>query len=136
MPGFELIDDQEKLAVSAVFDEGGVLFAHGFDSIRSNYHVREFEVSCARYFSSRYALALSSGTAAIKCGLKALGVGPGDEVITQGFNFIATVEAIVDCGAVPVICSVDKNLHFDIDSCLEKITASTKAIIIDRKSVV
>lgn len=130
MPGFELIDDQEKLAVSAVFDEGGVLFAHGFDSIRSKYHVREFEVSCARYFSARYALALSSGTAAIKCGLKALGVGPGDEVITQGFNFIATVEAIVDCGAVPVICSVDKNLHFDIDSCLEKITASTKAIIV------
>jgi 8-amino-3,8-dideoxy-alpha-D-manno-octulosonate transaminase len=130
MPGFEIIDDQEKRAVSAVFDEGGVLFAHGFDSIRSKYHVREFEALCIDYFSSPYCLAVSSGTAAIKCALKALGVGPGDEVITQGFNFIATAEAVVDCGAVPVVCSVDKNLHLDVESCLSKITANTKAIII------
>lgn len=130
MPGFELIDDQEKVAVSAVFEQGGVLFAHGFDSLRSKYHVRDFEKSCSVFFSSPYTQALSSGTSAIKCGLKALGIGPGDEVITQGFNFIATVEAIIDCGAVPVICSVDDNLHININSCLEKISPRTKAIII------
>ena len=130
MPGYELIDEEEKHAVSSIFDEGGVLFAHGFDVIRSSYHVREFETACSSYFCSPYALALSSGTSSIKCALKALNVGPGDEVITQGFNFVATVEAIVDCGAVPVICAVDKNLHIDVMSCLEKVSSRTKAIIV------
>ena len=130
MPGFELIDDKEKSAVLKIFDEGGVLFAHGFDSLRQNYHVRDFEAQCSTYFGSPYTLALSSGTAALKCALKSLGVGIGDEVITQGFNFIATVEAIIDCGAKPVICSVDDNLHLDIENCCNKITNKTKAIII------
>ena len=72
---------------------------------------------------------MSSGTAAIKCALKALRVKKDDEVITQGFNFIATVEAIIDCGAIPIICNVDKNLHLDINDCESKITNKTKAII-------
>ena len=130
MPGFELIDDQEKNAVSQIFDDGGVLFAHGFESLRKNFHVREFETQCSSYFDCTNTLALSSGTAAIKCALKSVGVSTGDEVITQGFNFIATVEAIIDCGATPVICSIDQNLHLNIENCLKKITKKTKAIII------
>ena len=43
MPGFELIDKKEFIAVKKIFDDGGILFAHGFDNIRKNYHVREFE---------------------------------------------------------------------------------------------
>ena len=54
----------------------------------------------------------------------------GDEVITQSFNFIATIEAIVDCGAKPVICDIDENLHLSIDNLMERITKKTKAIII------
>ena len=115
MPGFEWIDKEEQQAVSKIFDDGGVLFAHGFDSIRKNYHVREFETSCSKYFNCNHALAVSSGTAAIKIALKAVGVKAGDEVITQGFNFIATVEAILDCGAVPVIANVDDTLNMDPD---------------------
>lgn len=130
MPGFELIDDQEKNAVAQIFEEGGVLFAHGFDSLRKKYHVRDFESQCSTYFRSPYTLALSSGTAALKCALKALHVGIGDEVITQGFNFIATVEAIIDCGAKPVICSIDSDLHLDIENCLTKVTNKTKAIVV------
>jgi 8-amino-3,8-dideoxy-alpha-D-manno-octulosonate transaminase len=130
MPGFELIDNAERDAVCSIFDEGGVLFAHGFDSIRKRFHVREFESRCCEYFRTKYAHATSSGTAAIKCALKALGVGPGCEVITQGFNFIATVEAIIDCGAEPVICDVDDNLHLDVVDCLSRITSKTKAIIV------
>ena len=99
MPGFEFIDKKERDAVSSIFDEGGVLFAHGFDSIRKKFHVREFEKDCEAFFKTKNCLAVSSGTAAIKIALKSLGIGYGDEVITQGFNFIATIEAILDCGA-------------------------------------
>ena len=130
MPGFELIDDSERDAVTSVFDEGGVLFAHGFEAARKKFHVREFEANCCDYFGIRYSHALSSGTASIKCALKAVGVTPGAEVITQGFNFIATVEAILDCGAIPIICSIDNNLHLDIDDCISKITPNTSAIVI------
>ena len=130
MPGFELIGREEKEAVNEVFDEGGVLFAHGFDSLRKKYHVREFEAACEAYFKSKYCIALSSGTAGIKCALKALGVKPGDEVITQSFNFVGTVEAILDCGAKPKICSVDNDLHIDLEDLKLKITSKTKAIII------
>ena len=99
MPGFEWIDEEEKNAVTSIFDEGGVLFAHGFDKIRKKYHVREFEKSFCESFDAKNALAVTSGTAAIKIGLKSLGVREGDEVITQSFNFFATIEAILDCGA-------------------------------------
>ena len=70
MPGFEWIDEEEKNAVASVFDEGGVLFAHGFDKRRKKYHVREFENKFCELFGSSNALAVTSGTAAIKIGLK------------------------------------------------------------------
>ena len=130
MPGFEVIDNLEKAAVAEVFDEGGVLFAHGFDSIRTRYHVREFELECKKYFGAKYNFALSSGTASLKCALKAVGVKPGDEVITQGFNFIATFEAIIDCGATPVVVGIDQDLHLSMESLDLLVTPKTKCIII------
>ena len=114
MPGFELIGKDEANAVAEIFNEGGILFAHGFDSLRKKYHVREFESKCSEYFKVDYSCAVSSGTAGLKCALKAVGVQQGDEVITQSFNFIATIEAIVDCGAKPIICDIDENLHLSI----------------------
>ena len=51
-----------------------------------------------------------SSAAGLKAALKAVGVNYGDEVVTQAFNFVATIE-IIDCGAKPVICGVDENLH-------------------------
>ena len=92
MPGFELIDKKEQDAVNKIFDDGGILFAHGFDNIRKNFHIREFEKEVSDSFNCNHALAVSSGTAAIKIARKSLGVKPGDEVITQAFNFIATIE--------------------------------------------
>lgn len=130
MPGFELIDDLERDAVTSIFSEGGTLFAHGFDSLRKKYHVREFEKQCESYFSIPHASALTSGTAALKCALKAIGVQPGDEVITQSFNFIATIEAILDCGAKPEIINVDQNLHLDLLELERKISPKTKCIIV------
>ena len=43
MPGFEIIDKKEKKAITNLFDEGGILFAHGFESLRKKFHIREFE---------------------------------------------------------------------------------------------
>src|SRR5690348_5972620 len=105
MPGFEVFGEDERAAVNRVFDEsGGVLFAHGFHDRRKGvYRVREFEREFAARLGVKHALAVSSGTAALKIALKAAGVRPGDEVITQDFTFIATVEAILDCGAKPVL---------------------------------
>ena len=78
---------------------------------------------------SKFALAVTSGTSATKIGLKALGVKPGDEVITQGFNFIATIEAILDVGAKPILCNVDETLNMCPKDLKKIITKKTKAII-------
>ena len=66
---------------------------------------------------------------AIKVGLKALGVKYGDEVITQSFNFIATIEAILDLGAKPIITKIDDSLNMCPDDLKKKINSKTKAVI-------
>tara|TARA_B100001175_G_scaffold317854_1_gene336957 strand:- start:1943 stop:3070 length:1128 start_codon:yes stop_codon:yes gene_type:complete len=129
MPGFELIDNAELKAVNSIFKNGGVLFAHGFEKIRKNFHVREFEKEVSTFFKCKHALAVTSGTAAIKIALKALNVKSGDEVITQAFNFIATIEAIIDIGAKPVLVNVDKTLNMNIEDLKRKITKKTKVIL-------
>ena len=129
MPGYEYINKQEKKALMKLFDEGGVLFAHGFDAMRKKYHVREFEQQMNNFFNSNSTLCVSSGTAAIKCALVGLGVKRGDEVITQSFNFIATVEAIYDLGAKPIIIGIDNTLNMCPKQLSESIGPKTKAII-------
>lgn len=130
MPGFELIGEEERKAVNDLFDDGGILFAHGFDNMRNDrYHVREFERQFADYLGVKYAQAVSSGTAALKIALVALGVKPGDEVITQAFTFIATAEAIIDVGAKPVFVNIDETLNMDPNELESVITDKTTAII-------
>jgi len=130
MPGFEVIGAEERRAVNEVFDDGGILFAHGFDALRKGrFRVREFERAFADRLGVKYAQAVSSGTAAIKVGLVSLGVRPGDEVITQAFNFVATVEAIVDVGATPVLVNVDDTLNMDPAALAQAITPKTRAIV-------
>ena len=73
--------------------------------------------------------AVTSGTAALKVALTALGVGPGDEVITQGFTFVATWEAILEVGAIPVFTEVDETLNMDPVDLEKKITEKTRCII-------
>lgn len=131
MPGNELIGKEELKEINAIFKKSnGVLFAHGFDKRRKNiFRVRNFEKNLKRFFKSKYVLCVTSGTAAIKIALKACGVKPGDEVITQAFNFIATVEAILDVGAIPIVTNIDNTLNMCPDDLLKKITNRTKAVI-------
>jgi 8-amino-3,8-dideoxy-alpha-D-manno-octulosonate transaminase len=130
MPGFELIGEEEFKEIQNLFKDSGILFRHGFDALRNNiYKVRDFEKNFAFRMGVKDALALSSGTAALKVALKALGIGPGDEVITQAFTFVATVEAIVEVGAKPVIANIDESLNICPIDLSRKITTKTKAII-------
>ena len=130
MPGFELVGEEERKAVNDLFDDGGILFAHGFDNKRYvRYHVREFEKQFADFLGVKYAQAVSSGTAALKIALIALGVKPGDEVITQAFTFIAVAEAIIDIGAKPVFVNIDETLNMDANELENAITDRTAAII-------
>jgi len=129
MPGFEVFGDKEKQEIMEVLDTG-VLFRYEFGEQRQGiYKVRTFEENFAKYTGAGYAQAVTSGTAALKVALAVLGVGPGDEVITQGFTFVATWEAIFDIGAVPVFTEVDTTLNMDPADLEKKITDRTKAII-------
>ena len=92
--------------------------------------VAEFEENVAAYCNSKFAIGVSSGTDALLASLMALGVKPGDEVITTAFTFFATAGSIVRVGAKPVFVDVDPD-SFNIDPAAieEKITEKTKAII-------
>lgn len=131
MPGFELIGKEEQDAVHDIFQKSnGVLYRYGLDERRNNiFRVNEFEKKLAEKVDSKYSLFVCNGTAALKLGLIALGVKPGDEVITQSFTFIATVEAILELGAIPAITEIDKTLNMDPLDLERRITDRTKAII-------
>jgi 8-amino-3,8-dideoxy-alpha-D-manno-octulosonate transaminase len=129
MPGFEVFGEEEKKEILEVLDTG-VLFRYEFPEQRKGiYKVRTFEEKFAAYHSAKYGQAVTSGTVALKVALAVLGVGPGDEVITQSFTFVATWEAILDIGAIPVFAEVDETLNLDPDDLENKITDKTKAII-------
>jgi 8-amino-3,8-dideoxy-alpha-D-manno-octulosonate transaminase len=129
MPGFEVFGDEEKKEINDVL-ETGVLFRYEFGDQRKDvFKVLEFEKNFAAYCGAGFAQAVTSGTAALKVALAALGVGPGDEVITQGFTFVATWEAILDIGAIPVFTEVDETLNMDPADLKTKITDKTRCII-------
>ena len=127
MPGWELIDDKEKKEVNNLFkfNKRGIQKPFFYNGKK----VKSFETKFADYVGSKYAVCVSSGTAAIKIALLAAGIKPNDEVITQSFTFIAVVEAIMDVGAKPVITEVDATLNMCPIDLKKKITKKTKAII-------
>lgn len=91
--------------------------------------VSQFEDNLAKYVGTKYAVAVNSGTDALFLSLKALDIGPGDEVITVSHTFIATIQAIVHCGATPVLIDVGADELMDADLIEAAITPKTKAII-------
>jgi len=129
MPGYEIIGEEEKKEILEVLTNK-VVFRYGFDAERKGvYKVATFEKEFAKYCGVDHALAVSSGTAALRVALAALGISPGDEVITQGFTFVATWETILDSGAIPAFAELDQTLCLDPADVAKKITSKTKAII-------
>lgn len=91
--------------------------------------VEEFEGNFVRLCKTSYAVGVNSGTDAIHLSLKALGIGPGDEVITVPNSFIATTAAIVNAGATPVFVDVGSDYNINVDLISDAVTKNTKAIL-------
>ena len=88
-----------------------------------------FEADAREYFGRRFALAVSSGSAALFCAVAAIGAGRGDEVILPAFNWFSDYYAITHLGALPVFADVDETLSIDPVDFERKITERTKAVI-------
>ncbi|MFA5181283.1 MAG: DegT/DnrJ/EryC1/StrS family aminotransferase [Syntrophales bacterium] len=129
MAGFEVFGKEERKEVMDVM-ETGVLMRYGFDAERKGvFKVRQFEEEFAAYCGAGYALGVTSGSSALKVAMTALDVGPGDEVIVPAFTFIATYEAVLEAGAIPVMADIDDSLNLDPDDIINKMTPYTKAVI-------
>jgi len=126
MAGAELIGREELAEIQELFSREKVNL---YRYCGGNYKAREFEEKFAAWIGVKYAHAVSSGTAAIHCALAGAGIGPGDEVITTAWTFIAPVEAISALGAVPVPVELDETYHLDPNEVEKAITPSTKAVV-------
>ncbi len=92
--------------------------------------VSDFEKELAQYVGSSYCVSCNSGTDALYLALKVLNIGPGDEVITTPFTFIATAETISLVGAKPVFVDIERDtFNIDVETIESAITPQTKAII-------
>ena len=127
-PGGMMIDDAEEAAVLAVLRRKR-LFRYGGpgEAISA---VSELEEAFAAKKKVKYTQAVTSGTAALICSLRALGIGPGDEVIVPAYTWIASATAVLASGAVPVVAEVDETLLLDPVDFEAKITPYTKAVIV------
>ncbi|PKV50581.1 8-amino-3,8-dideoxy-alpha-D-manno-octulosonate transaminase [Aquimarina sp. MAR_2010_214] len=129
MPGFELFGAEERKEVQDVLDNG-VLMRYGFDPMRNGHHkALELEKDLASRMQSKYAQVVSSGTAALTVALACAGIGSGDEVIMPTFTFVASFEAILSVGAIPVLCDIDDTLTLNPKAVEASITSKTKAIM-------
>jgi len=128
MPGTELFGADEKREINDVL-ETGMLFRYNHEAQRNNvWKAREFEAEVCKLTGAKYAHAVSSGSAAVSCALAAAGIGAGDEVIVPPFTFIATIEAVIFAGALPVFAEIDETLCLSAEGIRKAITAKTKAV--------
>ncbi|MGE4545749.1 MAG: DegT/DnrJ/EryC1/StrS family aminotransferase [Pedobacter sp.] len=124
MPPWPVFDEDDIKAVTRVLQSGKVNYWTGEN-------VNRFEVEFAKRFGARYAVALANGTVALELSLHALGIGPGDEVITTCRSFIASASAVVMCGAIPIFADVDTDSqNITADTVAKVLTPRTRAIIV------
>ncbi len=129
MPGFELFGDEERKEVNDVL-ETGVLFRYGFEGARNgHFKALEFEKKLGEITGAGYSHLCSSGTAALGTALAACGIGAGDEVIIPPFTFVATFEAIIQAGAIPVFSEIDETLCLNPDRLEAALTPRTRAVV-------
>ena len=130
MPGFEIFGEEERREVQDVLDTG-VLFRYGFDAARrGHWKARTFETELAQRLGVAHCHLCSSGTAALSIALASCGVGAGDEVIVPPFTFVATFEAILAAGAIPVFADIDETLCLNPAAVAARLTAKTKAVVV------
>jgi 8-amino-3,8-dideoxy-alpha-D-manno-octulosonate transaminase len=129
MPGFELFGDEERKEVNDVLATG-ILMRYGFDGPRKNiWKSKELEEAICKQFGCSYAQLTSSGTSALTTALSALGIGAGDEVIMPSFTFVASFEAVLSVGAIPVLVDINESLTVDPEAVRKAITPKTKCVM-------
>ncbi|NEP55952.1 MAG: DegT/DnrJ/EryC1/StrS family aminotransferase [Symploca sp. SIO2G7] len=120
-PQYEQIKAEVQAAINAVLESSRFIMGP---------EVKQFEQEVAAYLGVKHAIGVNSGTDALVIGLRALGIGERDEVITTPFSFFATAESISNVGAKPVFVDIDaKTFNLDPKAIQEKITPRTKAIL-------
>src|SRR5262245_58377266 len=124
--GLVQFGDEERDAVMEVVESRALFRYYGS---RLLHKVEAFENGLKEQLRVAHAVGVSSGTAALRAGLAALGVGCGDEVIVPCFTFIATVNSIIAAGAVPIFCEIDSSFSADPVDVEAKITDRTAAVM-------
>ena len=115
------IDEEIRAKVLAILDAKAYVLGP---------EVRAFEAEFASYVGAQHAVGVANGTDALLLALRALGVGPGDEVIVPSFTFYASAEMIPHTGARPVFCDVDPSTFVITPEAVKAVmTPRTKAVI-------
>lgn len=123
LPTWPRFDSEDASTVTEVLRSGRVSYWTGE-------HGRAFEHEFAHWANAEYAVAVSNGTVALELALRALGIGPGDEVIVPSATFIATASAVVACGARPVVVDVDRDSQsLTVGTVAPAINPRTSAVI-------
>lgn len=129
MPGYELFGAEERKEVTDVL-QTGIMMRYGFDGPRKGaWKAKELEKALCERLGCAHAQLVSSGTAALTTAMAALGIGYGDEVILPAFTFVASFEAVLSVGAIPVFVDVDDSLTLNPDAVRKAITKKTKCVM-------
>lgn len=126
-PGTQFYDEQEHRELNEALASRTLFRWYGPSQPKK---VAAFESALAAYMGVKYALGVTSGTAALHTALAAIGVGPGDEVILPAWGWYSCYNAIVMTGALPVFAETDQTLNIDPSDVERKITPQTKAIMV------
>ena len=130
MPGTELFGAEERKEINDVM-ETGIMFRFNHEAQRNNiWKAKDFEQEVKNITKARFAHAVSSGSTAVSCALAAAGVGAGDEVIVPPFTYIASVEAVLFGGGIPIFAEIDETLCLSAEGIERAITPKTKAVLL------
>jgi 8-amino-3,8-dideoxy-alpha-D-manno-octulosonate transaminase len=130
MPGSELFGKEERKEIDEVL-ETGVLFRYNHEAQRKDrWKALDFESEVRKLTGAKFAHAVSSGSTAVSCALAAAGIGAGDEVIVPPFTYIASVEAVIFTGGIPVFAEIDETLCLSAEGIRKAITPKTKAVML------
>lgn len=128
-PGALLFGEDEKKELMDIISTGHLYRYGDADNPEFLRKVYTLERQIAEFATTKYCVAVNSGTSALLTALSAAGIGPGDEVLVPGYTFIASISSIVYARAIPVLVEVDESLTMDPADLEKKITDRTKAIV-------
>ncbi len=125
-PGIHSMNEEEIEAAVGVLKRRSLFRYYGIDAPRE---VERFEAEFAEFLGVRWAVGVTSGTAALNAALSALGVGPGQEIIVPAYLWVSVISAVVNHGAIPVVANINDTFGLDPDKLEGHITPRTRGII-------